>query len=366
MPPTENARGEETVLSGTIIQGEEMELLEGYLVIRDGIIVEMGAGSVEASLEGIICPCFVNAHTHIGDSVVKDPPLTSLQELVGPGGLKHRALARTPALVLVEEMRTCLELMVETGTCAFADFREGGPEGTAALLEAQRGVPLITRIFGRPASCTYSDGDPEETSPTLHPSCWGLGISSTRDHSPAWTEAAVLEARRVGKRVAIHAGEAGRDDILDALQLEPDVLVHLSQATRSDLEKVASSEAAVVVCPRSNLATGSGLPDIKSMLDLGLTVGVGTDNVMLNSPDMFREMELISKHLLRDDRQVFMMCTLYGAQILGIEKTVGSICVGKEARVMVIDRHSRNMRGSINPLASVVRRAGPSDVIALF
>ncbi|NYT01618.1 MAG: amidohydrolase family protein, partial [Methanosarcinales archaeon] len=318
-----NSRGRETVLSGTIIQGEEMEILEGYLVIRDGVIAEIGEGSAEASLEGIICPCFVNAHTHVGDSVVKDPPLTSLQELVGPGGLKHRALARTPREALVEGMRSSLELMVATGTCAFADFREGGPEGVSALQEALRGVPLIPRIFGRPDSCLDpGPGGPEGAappSPPVHPACWGLGISSTRDLLPAWIESLVQEARRTGKKVAIHAGEAGRDDILDALRLDPDVLVHLSRATRSDLERVASTRASVVVCPRSNLATGSGLPDVKSMMELGLVVGVGTDNVMLNSPDMFREMELISKHLLRDDRQVFMMCTLSGARILGIE-----------------------------------------------
>jgi cytosine/adenosine deaminase-related metal-dependent hydrolase len=122
----------------------------------------------------------------------------------------------------------------------------------------------------------------------------------------------------------------------------------------------------VVVCPRSNLVTGAGLPDVQGMIDLGITVGVGTDNVMLNSPNMFSEMELVSKALLHDDRQVFKMCTLNGAKIMGIDEKAGSISEGKEARLMVIDKLSDNMWGSSDLLASVVRRARPSDILAIF
>jgi cytosine/adenosine deaminase-related metal-dependent hydrolase len=170
-------------------------------------------------------------------------------------------------------------------------------------------------------------------------------------------------ARKEGKRIAIHAGEAGRDDIDGALALDPDILIHLSRAERSDLRDVAESGASVVVCPRSNLFTRAGLPDVSSMLSLGINVCVGTDNIMINSTNIFREMELLSKALVRDDRQVFMMCTINGARALGMDERLGSVDPGKEARVMVFDRNSRNMRGSLNPLGSIVRRAEPSDII---
>jgi cytosine/adenosine deaminase-related metal-dependent hydrolase len=109
-----------------------------------------------------------------------------------------------------------------------------------------------------------------------------------------------------------------------------------------------------------------GLPGVKKMLDLGITVGVGTDNVMLNSPDIFQEMQILVKALLHDDRQVFKMCTLNGARIAGLDQRLGSIREGKEARVMVIDNKSNNMWGSMQPLSSIVRRAGPSDIIAIL
>lgn len=346
----------EIILSGTVLYGDDFEPSKGYICIKDGIIVEMGREKVEADFEGVICPRFVNAHTHIGDSAFKDPPFLPLQELVGPGGLKHRMLDLTSRERLVEGMRRSLRDMLATGTFAFADFREGGQEGVSMVQKALIDLPLMPKIMGRPLP-GFSD---------VHEECWGLGISSTRDHDMEVLQDWVESARKKGKKVAIHAGEAGSDDISDALMLEPDFLVHLNRASTKDLKEVADRGVAVVVCPRSNLVTDSGLPNIREMIDLGITVGVGTDNVMLNSPNVFEEMGLICKALLRDDRQVFNMCTLSGAKIMGIDRRAGSICEGKEGRVMVIDGQSDNLWGSSDLRASIVRRARPSDIRAIF
>ncbi len=346
----------EILLSGTIILGDEFEPVDGYLCIENGIIKEIGCEKVEADLEGIICPSFVNAHTHLGDSVIKDPPFMPLSELVGPKGLKHQVLETTSRSKLVEGMRTSLRDMRATGTCAFADFREGGPSGVDMLLEALGSIPLITRTFGRPNPGSFE----------IHPRCWGVGISSTKDHTFAWADATVNAARAHNRKVAFHAGESSRDDIEPALEFKPDHLVHLTQATSEDLKKVADSSVPVVICLRSNLVTGVGFPKVAEMLEMEIVVGLGTDNVMLNSPNMFSEMKLASKALVHNDRQVFKMCTLNGARILGIEDRVGSITVGKESRLMIIDRRSDNLWRVKDPLASVVRRARPSDIMAVF
>ena len=352
----QDARKEEIILSGTILSGEEFEPLEGYLCIKRGIITEMGRGRIEADLEGIICPRLVNAHVHVGDSIFKDPPFAPLDELVGPGGMKHQALARASGEDLVEGMRRTFLDMVATGTGAFADFREGGTAGVDMLMEALGTTPLRSRILGRP--------DPGSVQ--VHDECWGIGISSTEDYPRSWAEDAVAAARSKGMKVAVHAGEAGRDDIEDALALEPDLLVHMTKASTQDLKEVADAGIPVVVCPRSNLFTGVGPPEVTEMLDLGIMMGLGTDNVMLSSPNLFSEMNFALRTLVHNDRQVFNMCTLNGARILGIDKRIGSIDVGMEGCVMVIDGRSNNMWGSKDPLASVVRRARPSDLLAIF
>ena len=346
----------EILLQGTIIYGDDIQTLDGYVSLQDGFIKEFGTGHIDADFEGIVCPRFVNAHVHVGDSAFKDPPFLPLSDLVGPTGLKARLLAETPRELIIEGMRRSLMEMVNTGTCAFADFREGGEEGLLRLTEAARDLPLLMRIFGRP--CEGELEAPE--------SCWGLGISSTRDHDLDYLKTVTASARKARQALAIHAGEADRDDICDSVALEPDFLVHMSKADESDLRSVARADIPVVVCPRSNLVTGVGLPNVKRMVELGITLGVGTDNVMLNSPNIFEEMHLLAKALLHDDRQVFKMCTLNGAKIIGLDQRLGSIREGKEARVMVINRDSNNLWGSRNPLASIVRRAGPSDILAIF
>jgi cytosine/adenosine deaminase-related metal-dependent hydrolase len=347
---------DEIILSGTILLGDEFEPVEGYLILRKGIVAEIGSEKVDSDVEGIISPALVNAHVHLGDSIFKDPPFLPLDELVGPGGLKHQALSRASRRDVVEGMRRSLLDMARSGTCAFADFREGGTEGVEMLFEAMEGLDLIGRVFGRP--------DPGSV--RVHQKCWGVGISSTRDHPRSWVEEVVGKARSEGKKVAIHAGELGRDDIEDALNLEPDLLVHLTKAEPCDLAMIAEAGVPVVVCPRSNLTTGVGLPDVARMLEMGIVVGMGTDNVMLNSPNLFTEMEFASKALLHNDRQVFMMCTLNGARILGADDEAGAIRAGKKCRIMVIDRRSENMWGVKDPLASLVRRARPSDVLAVL
>ena len=348
--------GLEVLLQGTIIYGDDFQAEKGYIAIRDGIITEFGQEQVEADLEGIICPRFVNAHVHLGDSGFKDPPFLPLSELVGPGGYKSRMLERTGREMLIEGMKRSLHLMLSSGTIAFADFREGGAAGVVMLQEALEDMPLLARILGRP--------DPSQAG--IPESSWGLGISSTRDHSPEIIAESVAQARRKNQAVGIHAGEAGRDDIEGALALQPDFLVHMNRAEDADLRQVASRGISVVVCPRSNLMTGVGLPPVAAMTRLGINLAAGTDNVMLSSPDMFEEMHLIANALLHDDRQVFKMCTLNGAKIVGLDRRLGSIREGKEGRVMVLDENSNNLWGSTDPLSSIVRRASRSDIMAIL
>jgi len=346
----------EEVVSGRIIWGSEMEVVEGSLLLRDGWIRGFWEEKTDGGL--VVAPCFVNAHTHLGDSVCKDPVFSSLEELVRPpDGFKHRLLEETPPDRLVEGMRLSLLDMVQTGTCAFADFREGGRWGVRLLWKALDGIDVEPLILGRPLGCDDFSGVLEFSH--------GFGLSSTRDLDPDLLAGAVEAVRRKGKFFAIHAGETCVDDIWDALDFEPDFLVHLVRAGMRELRAVSRAGVGVVVCPRSNLVTGVGLPRVREMLELGIRVGVGTDNVMLNSVNMFSEMEFLVKVLGLDDRQVFKMCTLNGAEILG-KSDLGCIQEGKRARLMILDGRSPNLRGARDILKSIVRRGRPTDILRVM
>ncbi|HEC57743.1 MAG TPA: amidohydrolase [Candidatus Syntrophoarchaeum butanivorans] len=342
----------EVILAGTIIYGEDLEVLtDSYLVVEKGIIKEVGSGSgVDAVIDGIIIPGLVNAHTHIGDSFFKDPPHLPLDELVKPPhGLKHRLLADIDRETLIDSMRVSIMQMIRSGISLFADFREGGSFGAEALRAALSGMNIESLIFGR-----------EEVAPDVMD---GIGVSGAGDSDPEELLKMRERARELGMPFAIHAGEIDGSDIDDALDLHPDHVVHMVHADTRHIRRMADLDIPLVICIRSNLLTGVGIPPLLSMLDTGILTGIGTDNVMLNSPDVLTEMEFLSKVYRLDDREVLRMATINGRKILADPGYCG-IMEGRDADITVISRKSLNMQGFKDPVRSVVRRATASDIIA--
>jgi len=330
-------------LAGTILAGEDYEPVEGRVVVEDGEIVEVIEAATASS--DIVCPAFVNAHTHVGDSVAKEAGRgMTLDELVAPpDGLKHRLLDEASREQLVEGMRRSLQYMAAGGTAAFLEFREGGVAGVEALLAAARNLDVEPVVFGREETAVLEVAD-------------GFGASGARDADFSEERTA---ARRAGTPFGIHAGERDSHDINPALDLDPDFLIHMVHAEEIHLERVADSDTPVAVCPRSNLVTGVGVPPVADLLER-TTVALGTDNVMRNSPSMFREMAFAAKLCDADAPEVLRMATRAGAEIAGLN--CGVVEPGREARLLVLDGDSDNLTGARDPLRAVVRRAGIDDV----
>lgn len=330
-------------LTGTILTGESFEPIRGRVVIEDGRIAAIE--EVETSATDIILPAFVNAHTHLGDSVAKEAATgLSLEEAVAPpDSLKHRRLAAADRSDLVTAMRRTLRFMQRTGTVSCLDFRESGVFGTRALREAARSLEIDPFVFGSEDESVLEVAD-------------GFGASGANDND--FTEQrAAAEAR--GAPFAIHAGEPDPTDIGPALDLDPDLLVHMVHAESDHLERVADHSIPVAVCPRANTVLDVGRPPVRDLLD-HTTVALGTDNVMLNPPTMFREMAYTAKQFDVTAREVLRMATTAGAEVIGLD--CGVVSPGRRAALTVLDGDSDNLAGSTDPVESVVRRATALDV----
>ena len=332
------------IVEGTVLRGPEFEPIEGRVVVEDGEITAVEETSVDSSK--IILPAFVNAHTHIGDSIAKEAGGgLSLDELVAPpDGLKHRLLREASREEKVEAMHRSVRFMQESGTASFVEFREGGVEGVYALREAVEGLDVEPVILGRETVEAMEASD-------------GFGASGARDGEFGRERNATA---RAGKLFGIHAGESDPTDINPALDLDPDFLVHVVHPEPLHLERLADGEMPVVVCPRSNLVTNVGVPPIADLVER-TTVALGTDNVMLNSPSMFREMEFAAKLADVSAREVLRMATLHGAKIAGLD--CGVIEEGKAGKLLVLDGDSDNLAGAQDVVRAVVRRAGTGDVL---
>ncbi|WP_435332788.1 amidohydrolase family protein [Haloarchaeobius sp. TZWWS8] len=332
-------------LEGTILRGESFEPVEGRVVVDDGEITAVEETETES--DAIVCPAFVNAHTHIGDSIAKEAGGgLSLVELVAPpDGLKHRLLRQASFEELVDAMHRSLRFMQSGGTATCIEFREGGVEGVEAIREAAKGLGIDPVVLGR-----------ETVDAMAHEGADGFGASGANDAEFGTEREATREA---GKLFAIHAGEGDSSDIDPAMDLDPEFLVHMVHPEPRHLDRVAEEGTPIAVCPRSNLVTGVGLPPIREWLDR-TTVALGTDNVMLNSPSMFREMEFTAKLCDVTATEVLRMATLSGAELAGLN--YGCIEPGREAKLLVLDGDSDNLAGAHDPVRAVVRRAGVDDV----
>jgi cytosine/adenosine deaminase-related metal-dependent hydrolase len=328
---------------GTVLAGESFEPVRGRVVVDDGRIEAVERTETEST--DVVLPAFVNAHTHLGDSVAKEAAVgLSLDEAVAPpDSLKHRRLAAADRTTLVTEMRRTLDFMARTGTTACLDFRESGIAGAQALREAARGTGVDPFIFGSGDQSVLDVAD-------------GFGASGANDDDFAAQRAA---AKRAGVPFAIHAGEPDATDIHPALDLNPDLLVHMVHAEGEHLERVAEQGVPVAVCPRANTVLDVGRPPIRDLLD-HTTVALGTDNVMLNPPSMFREMAYTAKTFDVTAREVLRMATTAGADVVGLD--CGVVEPGRRAALLVLDGASPNLSGTADPVEAVVRRATALDV----
>jgi cytosine/adenosine deaminase-related metal-dependent hydrolase len=301
--------------------------------IRHGILHEgrFEESSSEYS-EYIFTPTFFNAHTHLGDSLGKDPPFMELKSLVGPGGYKFRILSSNSA----EELRNAivheLEIARSAGTSAFLDFREGGMEG----LKLTWGLEGVITL-----------GRPKSTEEAEIMQCYGFGMSSTRDHDLEFLWGLRRIARKRGIIFAIHAGELDCKDVESALELEPDLVVHMNSCPEL-LRAFTDRGIPIVSCIRSNAFFGLMNGRAYEILSEYENWLLGTDNAMLFNPSMLEEMHFASI-VVRKDFEVFK------ASIRGFR-------FFKVPRGYVVFHRKRNLKNSKNLISSIVRRASLEDI----
>ena len=380
----------------SILRGSELDFVSNTNVLIQNklfkkIQSKMKPTSKEKSIDGeglLMIPGFINAHTHVGDSIGKDITLnSSVDEKIHPVfGVKSKILKNTSDENLESFMKSTCHSMIAKGITTFVDFRESGLNGVKMLRKALSDIPMRAIILGRmdlyqgPDEIKRNLPFPKTESDkflALLKKCDGLGVSGANENSTRMLN----YYSKVSKIRAIHSSETqesvaksrkmtGKSETIRALSLKPDFLVHMTYASKADLEATSKKTRGIVICPRANSSLAEGIPDIELMHKSGCTLALGTDNVMINSPDMFREMDFIWKvtmgiHKKRiDPREILKMATVNGGKIL--KKDIGVIESGKIADCIFLDKHALDLEPMHNPYASIVHRASESAIKAVM
>lgn len=145
---------------------------------------------------------------------------------------------------------------------------------------------------------------------------------------------------------------------------------HCVYMTEEDLQICKEKGIYIVTNPSSNVKLASGIAPIKKMLDMGLSLGIGTDGPASNNClDMFREMFLVTalqKVNLKDASavdalDVLRMATVGGAKAMCLDDC-DTLSAGKRADVVMIDLNQPNMQPLNNIAKNIVYSGSKTNV----
>ncbi|MEW6669975.1 MAG: amidohydrolase [Thermodesulfobacteriota bacterium] len=379
------------------IQNARVHVREGHIVAvckaEDTPPYPEGAEILDAG-KGIILPGLINGHGHAAMTLFRgladDLPLNAwLFEKIFPAEARHL----NPETVYWGALLACLE-MIASGTTTFLDgyFHQEGTvravhrAGLRALIAQgiidfpAPGVPdprdnlkvgrefleqwlhfsdLITPGLFCHSPVTCSDRTLVEAMDISrsHSVPLQIHLSETQEEVSA-----VL--RRTGVRPAFHLENLG-------LLGEGLIAAHAIHLDDAELELLSLRVPKVVHTPESNMKLASGVARVPEWVDRGLCPGLGTDGCASNNDlDLFREMDTaakVGKVFTMDPTRlsasiVLKMATVWGAGVLGLEREIGTLEVGKKADIIVVDLRSPHHVPLYQPFSTLVYSTSGSDV----
>ena len=351
------------------------------LGIKESKIFYIGQTKIKAkkiiNLKGkLIIPGLINCHTHAAMNAFRgladDLPLDMwLKKHIWPAEKKNLS----PAFAAKWTKQACLE-MTAAGITTFADmyfFEEASSKAAQKIwLRMAAGEAILD--FRPDSFLTTENLLDKRLSPLIS---LFIAPHSTYSLNAQNLKKAKKLADKYQLRFAIHGAETKneKNDIkyLDRLGVldQYTIIYHAVWVSDKDIEILAKKNVKVVHCPQSNMKLASGIAPVAKMLQAGIVVALGTDSAASNNTlDMFREMKtaaLLAKVNSLDAtvlpaKQVFQMATINGAKVLGLEKEIGSIEVGKSADLAIIDFNKPHLRPVYDYFSHLVYAVNPADV----
>jgi 5-methylthioadenosine/S-adenosylhomocysteine deaminase len=114
------------------------------------------------------------------------------------------------------------------------------------------------------------------------------------------------------------------------------ILAHVTRTTPDDRVLLARHGVGVAHCPRSNLFLHGETLCAADWADSGVPLGLGTDGrLSVENLDLRAEARCAMRQHGWSARQALDVLTLGGARVLGLERDIGSLAVGKRADLVL-------------------------------
>lgn len=398
------------ITGGTVLTvNESNEVIEnGAVLIEKGRIADVGeASSLNAKYANaerldasgrVVLPGLVNLHMHSGliRGTAEDLPVFEwLTKYVDP---KHRALTEELAYAAA---RLCYAESILGGTTCVLDMYRYMHRCADAAERLGLRATLAPYVVDKPGMDYFEtlDGNTRLVEERNRSANGRIRVWFALEHLTYCTEGAYRRAAELAEKYDTGIHTHGEESIEMARRLKAEtgrwpvelfhdrgilgprtVLAHCVWLQESEMELLAKTGTSVAHCPVSNLKLASGIAPVKELLDLGVTVGIGTDGVKENnSLDMLEELKfvpLLQKARLLDATAIpaetaLRMATIDGAKALGLDREIGSLEIGKKADLIVVDFRKPHLtpiiRGKYNnAVSNLVYAASGADVSHVF
>lgn len=394
------------IKNGTLVTMDDQDsILRGDLLIRDGRIAGVGDAGQTADIVidaagCAVLPGFIQTHIHLCQTIFRGSAddlslLDWLKKRVWPMEAAHSALsirasARLGIAELIKGGTTCALTMetVNHTEEVFKVVEETGFRATVGKCMMDKGDDVPAELHENTrASLEESlrllekwnrkaDGRINYCfAPRFALSCTGELLAEVARLAKERGVMIHTHASENKNECAVVEEDTGLRNVtyLESLGISGPrtVLAHCVHLDEAEFATLAEKGTNVSHCPSSNLKLGSGIAEVSRMLDQGISVSLGADGAACNNRlDMFTEMRtmaLLQKAMHGPEvvpaKQALRIATMGGAKTLGMEKQIGSLAVGKQADVIVVNLNSLHATpGSRDLVSALVYSAQTSDV----
>ncbi|MFI0423441.1 amidohydrolase family protein [Spongiactinospora sp. 9N601] len=328
--------------------------------------------SAEPSRDGaarVIVPGLVNAHAHSGMAVLRG---------LGDGLVLEdwlKVVMAAEDTLTEDDMRWSLSLamceMIRAGTTAFADMFHWTEPLIDTVIEVGLRVSAAPVVLGEgmtPYSAAGTLGFPAQLDhierlaaryaseplvriafgPHAVYTCGADVFREVAERAAAGGLGVHVHLSETSHEVTTALAERGETPIATAARtglLGPSTIIaHATKATADDIRLIRESGATVAHNPQSNLKLGSGIAPVRSFLDAGVPVAIGTDGPASNdSLDLLRDLRLavsLQRGLAEradvwDSGDALAAATANGAAGIGFTPT--TLLPGDPADLVVLD-----------------------------
>ena len=337
-------------------------------------IAQSAAGETIDASGCYVMPGLVQTHIHLVQTIFRGLAeelslLEWLRDRIWPLEAAHdeASLRATARLGLLDLLTTGTTTILDMGTTHGGDVI--AEELVRSGIRARFGQTMMDGGSGVPAGLRETTAASLDASARLAKAWTGAGdgrigyayaprfaLSCTRE----LLEAVAEVTARLGLTIHTHSnenvaeralieGETGQAPTayLDGVGLvnERSVIAHGVNLDAREIAILAERGAAITHCPSSNLKLGSGIADVRTLRDRGITVGIGADggacNNRLDGFDELRLAALLAASLhgpgVLTAWDILAIGTREGARALRMADEIGTLEVGKKADVIVLD-----------------------------